>query len=770
MKKTIITLLAAILLPLSTQAQHKLIIRYDDGTMFEKNVWDVDSIYFEAIEDRKLPDGAPAPTAVNLGLSVEWANINLGATSVTNPGWLVGWGDVTGLNESKKLKWYPVEQPAGDISGFGNDIIKKYWSSGDDVWRLPTDEELQELIDGCTWEWVNGQDGAGFTVTGSNGNTIFLPAAGSRDGDAVSGQGTALNYWSGTLNKTDKSMAKAMMFAYGNGNKPTVGVLMRYMGCALRAVHGAPKIDVSVSSSEAYSLGTTSAKVRVQLSGSYTNYGGLRVGLVYGTQKDLENDNARRETPTQTCLDGSCEIELTNLTPDVPYWYCAFVEMSNGQRIYQQEESKNFATTLFPEPAIVDLGLSVKWASFNVGATSPSEAGRYIGWGDPTGMKESRSYDDYGYSTTSKNIGFNQNYDTPYAKWGKKWRMPTRAEFEELFAKTTVTFDNDTKCNVFTASNGNSISIPYCGLITQYSESNTDYKKTNYGWYWTAECDDEKLPYLAALYNNVSPSIQTQPMWYRMPIRAVYEEASSSQGGSSGGDSGSGSGSGEGGNDDPYVEPTPETAVAGTAVSLGLTSGTKWADRNIGGTSQDLAGDYLTWGATEIQEQYTVASYIYGNSSDIGGMKYLGTYTDPNDQKRNSYSIAGTQYDAAHVRWGGTWRLPTQSEINELIEECTWTWSSRTDTKHGAIWGYEVKGKNGRSIFLPAAGRMVTTDTSPQVYKLDDIGYYWSDYVYYGVAEEHYNKNAYILQFNESEKKLKYLERNIGLPIRPVTK
>lgn len=768
MKKTIITLLAALLLPLSTQAQHKLIIRYADGTTFEKNVWDVDSIYFEEIDDMTLPEGAPAPTAVDLGLSVQWANINLGATSPTDAGWLVGWGDVTGLNVSKNLKWYPVAQPTGDIVGFGNDIIKKYWSTETDVWRLPTDEELQELINNCTWEWVDGQDGTGFNVTGTNGNSIFLPAAGSRDGEAVSGVGTALNYWCGTLNKTDNSMAKAMMFTYGNGDKPSVGVLKRYMGCALRAVYGEPKINVSISSGEAYNLGVSSATIKVQLSGSYSNYIGLRVGLVYGTQKDLQNDPNRNETPTQTCSNGFCDIDLTNLTPDVPYWYCAFVEV-NGQRIYQQEESKCFATTMFPEPTIVDLGLSVKWASFNVGATSSTESGRYIGWGDPTGTKESRSYDDYGYSVTTKNIGFNQNYDTPYALWGKKWRMPTRAEFEELFDKTTVTFDNNTKCNVFTAANGSSISIPYCGLISQYSTTSTDYKQTKYGWYWTAECNDEKSPYLACLYNNVMPDIQLSTMWYRMPIRAVYEEASSYQGGGSGNGSGDNNGgSGEGGNDNPVVEPTPETPVAGTAVNLGLPSGTKWADRNVGATSQDIVGDYLTWGAIEMQEQYTVASYIYGNSSDLGGMKYLGTYTDMEYQKTHSYSIAGTQYDAAYVRWGSTWHLPTQAQINELIDECTWTWSSRTDTKHGVVYGYEVKGKNGNKIFLAASGRMVQTDDTPQVFKLDEIGYYWSDYVYYGVAEERYNQNAHILQFKEGEYKTTYMERNIGLPIRPV--
>jgi hypothetical protein len=762
MKKTIITLLTALLLlPTAVSAQYKLIIRYANGTTSEKNIWDVDSIYFEAIADRVLPSEAPAPAAVDLGLTVKWANMNLGATSETESGWLVGWGDITGQNESKNLKWYPVLQPTADIVGFGNDIIKKYWATDNDPWRMPTDEELQELIDNCQWTWDAEKNG--FTVSGNN-NSIFLPAAGSRDGSAVSGQGTGLYYWSGTLSETDNTMAKAMMFSYGNGEKPTVGVLKRYMGCALRAVYGEPKINVSVSSSEAYDIGINSVKVMVQLGGSYTNYTGVRVGLIYGNQQILENDPNRQETPTQTCTNGSCEFTLSYLTPDVPYWYCAFVEV-NGQRIYQTEELSNFATTLFPEPEYVDLGLSVKWATFNVGATKPEESGRYIGWGDPTGLKESMSPSDYGNNVNTMNIGFNPNYDTPYHLWGKKWRMPTRAEFEELYSNTTVTFDNNTRCNVFTAANGNSIAIPYAGLIYGGTLS-----QTKWGWYWTAESDGS-MPYYACLYDNVSPNTGTIDVTNRLSIRAVYAEATSYHPGTDPGTNpGTDPGTDPGTN--PSVDPIPETPVAGTPVDLGLS--VKWANCNVGSTSQNIIGDYLTWGATEMQEQYTNAAYIYGNSTDIGGMKYLGTPNDPEYQAGYSYSIAGTQYDAAHVRWGGTWRMPTQNEILELTNEdnCTWTWTSRADTKWGMVYGYEVKSKkNGNSIFLPAAGRMIQEGSTPSPVKLGDRGYYWSDHVFYGLNPGNYNRYAYVLEFRNGNRdcsETSYIERSTGLPIRPV--
>ena len=757
MKKTIITLLTALLLlPTTVSAQYKLIIRYADGATSEKNIWDVDSIYFEAIADRVLPEAAPAPTPVDLGLSVRWANMNLGATLETESGWLVGWGDVSGQNESKNLKWYPVLQPTADIVGFGNDIIKKYWATDNDPWRMPTDEELQELVDNCEWAWDSEKNG--FTVTGNN-NSIFLPAAGSRDGSAVSGQGTGLYYWSGTLSKTDNTMAKAMMFSYGNGEKPTVGVLKRYMGCALRAVYGEPKINVSVSSSEAYDIGINTAKVKVQLGGSYTNYTNVRVGLVYGTKQNLESDPSRQETPTYTCSNGSCEITLSYLTPDVPYWYCAFVEV-NGQRIYQTEELSNFATTLFPEPEYVDLGLSVKWASFNVGATKPEEAGRYIGWGDPTGLKESMSPSDYGLNANTMNIGFSQDYDTPYHLWGKKWRMPTRAEFEELFRKTTVKFDSQSNSYVFTADNGNSISIPCGGLI-----NNGSIEQPGIGWYWTSESDGS-MPYCACIYVYYEPDIKLSSMIIRKNIRAVYDEKTSYHPGTDPGtDPGNNPGTDPG--TDPAVDPTPETPVAGTAVDLGLS--VKWAHCNVGSTTQNIIGDYLTWGAIEMQEQYTITAYIYGNSTDIGGMEYLSQSDDPEYQEKNSYSIANTEYDAAHVRWGGTWRMPTPAEIRELIDNCTWTWTTRTDTKNGFVYGYEVKSKtNGNSIFLPAAGRIIQEGSTPSAWSVGDYGFYWSDSVYYGLRPDELNRDARTLEFNENSKGPSTKSRYTGLPIRPV--
>lgn len=137
-------------------------------------------------------------------------------------------------------------------------------------------------------------------------------------------------------------------------------------------------------------------------------------------------------------------------------------------------------------------------------------------------------------------------------------------------------------------------------------------------------------------------------------------------------------------------------------VDLGLQSGTLWATCNIGAESETGYGDYFSWGEVNPKNDYTRASYLYyvkGNYQNIGA------------------NISGTGYDAAHVNWGGTWRLPTLDDMNELMQ-CTW--QSKTVN---SIHGYQVTGSNGNSIFLPCAGFCYDGSTPSD---LGVEGYYWT--------------------------------------------
>ncbi len=114
-------------------------------------------------------------------------------------------------------------------------------------------------------------------------------------------------------------------------------------------------------------------------------------------------------------------------------------------------------------------------------------------------------------------------------------------------------------------------------------------------------------------------------------------------------------------------------------VDLGLPSGLKWATCNVGATNPEDFGDYFAWG-----EITTKSTYTESNSSTYG--KTIG-------------DISGNAtYDAARANWGETWRMPTSTEIDELINNCIWEW-----TIQNGINGYKVIGPNGNSIFFPTA-------------------------------------------------------------------
>lgn len=148
------------------------------------------------------------------------------------------------------------------------------------------------------------------------------------------------------------------------------------------------------------------------------------------------------------------------------------------------------------------------------------------------------------------------------------------------------------------------------------------------------------------------------------------------------------------------------------AVDLGLTSGTKWASCNVGAESPENYGDYFAWGETKSKDVYSDTTYSYYamTSSDLDS-------TVKKVWKNIGSDIAGTEYDAATANMGEAWKMPSEAQCKELVSECEWTW-----TEVNGVNGYKVVGKNGQSIFLPAAGVRGAAD----VVKNDKSGGFWS--------------------------------------------
>lgn len=153
---------------------------------------------------------------VDLGLSVNWAGYNIGASAPEQTGNYYSWGELETKTAFYRSRYAHckdrVAQHIGDcISAGEHDVARKEWGG---TWRMPTAAELEELRDSCQWSWTvhNGMDGC--VVTGPNGNSIFLPAAGIFWGDELQSKGKEGWYWTGTLSDTDSECAKIAFFEF----------------------------------------------------------------------------------------------------------------------------------------------------------------------------------------------------------------------------------------------------------------------------------------------------------------------------------------------------------------------------------------------------------------------------------------------------------------------------------------------------------------------------------------------------------------------------
>jgi len=171
-------------------------------------------------------------------------------------------------------------------------------------------------------------------------------------------------------------------------------------------------------------------------------------------------------------------------------------------------------------------------------------------------------------------------------------------------------------------------------------------------------------------------------------------------------------------------------------VDLGLPSGTKWATCNVGATAPHEYGNYYAWGETT-----TKSTYSSENSRTYG-------------VSMNDISCNPT-YDATRADWGSTWRLPTEAEMEELKDNCTWTWTTQK-----GVNGCTITGPNGNSLFLPAAG---FRNGSSHCF-VGELGCYWSS-----TPNESDGNYAYYLRFDSGGRNVGWDSRLDGHTVRPVS-
>ena len=478
---------------LSVSAQYYLNLWRNDGSRIEYAVPDIEKVSFSTT---KLP--AFKAEYVDLGLSVQWATCNLGSIRPAGYGTYHAWGEIADKTSSKGYKWYDRQTKQYTkyvvTESLGTLDMKYRLDPEDDVahvcdgeWRIPTLEEMRELKDSCDWIPTDSNGVGGYLVKSrKNDNSIFLPASGFILDDDPLAKNEAGFYITSTMN-TRSGESCFRLSCYVNG---TVSIAddSRSFGYSVRPVFSSKFEDNEVN---AVSLSLDEVDARIES------------GQQFKLEAEYKIDKENVELfPSWTTSNPSVAIvSNTGMVVGVSEGTCNITarigDVSRSCKVTVRKAEDVM------EP--VDLGLSIQWASCNIGASHEEYVGGFYAWGE-TEKKDSYSLQNYKWinasDTTLKkycnnhDIGYNGLIDNLLALeaeddaaqklWGGYWRMPTNEEVIELIENCDITAVNKNGVDVFKFTskiNGDSIFLPMNSAVNE-----TRYNGAGVlGYYWTSD-------------------------------------------------------------------------------------------------------------------------------------------------------------------------------------------------------------------------------------------------------------------------------------------
>ncbi|MBO5915996.1 MAG: InlB B-repeat-containing protein [Bacteroidales bacterium] len=443
---------------------------------------------------------------VDLGLpsGTKWAIYNVGATTPegygdyfawgeTEPKDLYDWGNYKFGQDYRELTKYCHDSYFGQ-NGFvdyletlelTDDAAQVNWGGN---WRMPSKEEFVELYANCSFSWYshNGVEGT-LVVSKINKNRIFFPAAGEMYGDRLNSSGTDGSFW------TSSNETSAYNFYYYLN---VTHILDNYTDTSTY---------VNIGSPDRYTGRTVRAVFNGELPAYYTITFDANGGEGYMPQREYYQGK-EQSLPACAFTRFGYLFDGWNTAPDgsgISYKDAVLISVDAPLTLYAQWKRD---PSMGEENGYdyVDLGLpsGLKWATCNVGATTPEGYGDYFAWGE-TSPKDNYSWSTYKYCKGSENTltkycnesdygynGFTDNKttldlsdDAARANWGGQWRMPTTAEQDELRYNCIWTWTTQNGVNgykVTSITNGNSIFLPAAG----YCDGTSVGYVGSGGYYW----------------------------------------------------------------------------------------------------------------------------------------------------------------------------------------------------------------------------------------------------------------------------------------------
>lgn len=473
---------------------------------------------------------------VDLGLSVRWAKYNVGSTTPEGYGGYYAWGETETKDDYSwsTYKWcngskYTLTK-YNNSSSYGIVDNKTILDPEDDVahvkwggsWRMPTGAELEELRNSCIWEWLSDGNNmfngvAGYLVTsrvpGYQDRFIFLPAAGTRNGTYLNGPGSNGLIWSRSLctNSTVSADDCIIFYFYSYPGTVSWGNYPRCDGYSVRPV------CLTEEWLNALSITLSSSLDSIAIGGTITLSATIKNGdEIIDSEVTWSSDNPSIASVSETGVVTGNAVGSTTITATCmgKTATCTITVIEHKVDGYENEYE------------YVDLGLSVKWATCNVGASSPEEYGDHYAWGE-TEPKTTYDWSTYKFRTSGDfylNLKFskyntNSDYgtvdnktildpedDVAHVKWGGNWRMPTKAEQDELRSNCTWTrygsgnteFNGVAGYKVTSNKSGYTDRFIFLPAAGYRSGSSLSYAE-EYGEYWSSSLDTGNPGYAQGL-------------------------------------------------------------------------------------------------------------------------------------------------------------------------------------------------------------------------------------------------------------------------------
>ena len=425
-----------------------------------------------------------------------WATHNIGATAPSMRGEYYAWGETETKNVYSLNTYDPLGNGTGaydnldtNIAGTQYDVARKKWGG---AWRIPTKSDFDELNNSayCQWTWtaIDGQNGY-LVKSLSTGNSIFLPAAGYRNGVTRNDAGNYGFYYSSVPYSATHQYAWGLQFYSNSWHYVTYSQRQsayRYLGFSIRPVVTYNGTDLMVTSdSVQWKMNDTEAILHGTFASTSPLTESVKVGFLVGDSLNLTMANADSVFTFTRSANGTFSATMP-VYKNVGHCWRAYV---------QNADTLILGDVLEYGERMVDLGLpsGVLWRNMNVGASRVEERGDYYQWGEVV-TKDNYTYANYDplgnggsqYDDIGTDISGSDDYDAARHNLGGYWRMPTKAELEELNNNCDwqwKTINGQTGYKLTSRINGNSIFLPAAGY-----RNNTSLNDANsYGFYYSSE-------------------------------------------------------------------------------------------------------------------------------------------------------------------------------------------------------------------------------------------------------------------------------------------